>query len=896
MAKTTAVDYFQPYFRKLADKLTPFIDNKPDENGVTMSNSDVSKAIKELSKNLGENIRCAVFRGKNKLLNPQDLKDYEQRFFPYAWGFIHRLSSIDYDGRKSDQALILGREFTNELIKNRSEACILTSSLGKKGVLYYKSTEHELNGIIIFVEYKKNNYDLVKAKIKDYSSNEHPILFFDSLNNPETNTDIEQYQIPLTSLLSKEFFNGFTHKNLVWKGFNAGDYKLLLGQKIEQPQQYKIKKVSAFAIAALLLYILTTSFYKKIFSSKGIYFSIRTKLIIIFILAIYTPTISLWLLSYNSLYNHRTALENKIKKGMLDILNKIDNDYKINEKKVSNLFSKIDKYLAGFKNKKAPTNHEIGQYLQSIVGLNNKIKDHFNWLEIRDINQNQIFTNIGKENKQQLGKIVRVISLHCLDKYCPNRLTSAGIKLSQSDILVGNIFMNPVLGFSSVFERPNQLIFQNFEGSGVYWWWNYYPDPDNPIAFCMGDTSLRGITTFYFKSLLKKRYSYENVNLKLFNFHYGSREFIPYYTKKNEELIKLIEVSNINKTIESAIINYDNDKYLCLCVPGNYLKECFILSMYPIREIDYQIEKIKSNIYKGIILFLIITIFIGLLLTQNFIKPIKEINNGLNALRERDTEIILNIESNDEFGLFGSAFNKMMLNIKDLLMAGSVQRCIIPSGTHEIDGYDCHIFNKMAKDVGGDYADIFNLPDNKQLITIGEVNNNGISSSLLVAMVKASIFRFANKNTDLIKIMTNINSMLYDLLKRNNTMSLCIIILEKDTGKLSICNAGNITPIIKKDNNKIQIIKSNNLPLGSVKNPIYSLNEEILLPQNCLILYTNGILNTEKDIGIKYSQNDIIELIANKDVKEFEKEYFNKNKLSKDITFITLSKKSFQYN
>lgn len=529
MAKTTAVDYFQPYFRKLADKLTPFIDNKPDENGVKMSNSDVSKAIKELSKNLGENIRCAVFRGKNKLLNPQDLNDYEQRFFPYAWGFIHRLSSIDYDGRKADQALILGREFTNELIKNRSVACIPTSSLGKNGVLYYKSTEHELNGIIIFVEYKKNNYELVKSKIKDYSSSEHPILFFDSLDNLETNTDIKQYQIPLTSLLSKEFYNGFTHKNIVWKGFNAGNYKLLLGQKIEQPQQYKIKKVSAFAIAALLLYILTTSFYKKIFSSKGIYFSIRTKLIIIFILAIYTPTISLWLLSYNSLYNHRTALENKIKKGMLDILNKIDNDYKINEKNVSNLFSKIDKYLAGFKNKKAPTNREVAKNLQSIVGLNNKIKDHFNWLEIRDINQNQIFTNIDKESKQQLEKIVRVISLHCLDKYCPNRLTSAGIKLSQSDILVGNIFMNPVLGFSTVFERPNQLIFQNFEGSGVYWWWNYYPDPDNPIAFCMGDTSLRGITTSYFKSLLKKRYSYENVNLKLFNFHLFCRAYREIY-------------------------------------------------------------------------------------------------------------------------------------------------------------------------------------------------------------------------------------------------------------------------------------------------------------------------------------------------------------------------------
>ena len=88
MAKTTAVDYFQPYFHKLANKLTPYIDNYPDENGVMLSKSDVSKAINELSETLGEIIRCAVFRKRNLLLNPQDLQDYEQRFFIYFFNII----------------------------------------------------------------------------------------------------------------------------------------------------------------------------------------------------------------------------------------------------------------------------------------------------------------------------------------------------------------------------------------------------------------------------------------------------------------------------------------------------------------------------------------------------------------------------------------------------------------------------------------------------------------------------------------------------------------------------------------------------------------------------------------------------------------------------------------
>ena len=48
MAKATAVDYFQPYFQKLTQKILPFIEKKADEKGNLMTSDDVSKAINDL--------------------------------------------------------------------------------------------------------------------------------------------------------------------------------------------------------------------------------------------------------------------------------------------------------------------------------------------------------------------------------------------------------------------------------------------------------------------------------------------------------------------------------------------------------------------------------------------------------------------------------------------------------------------------------------------------------------------------------------------------------------------------------------------------------------------------------------------------------------------------------
>jgi HAMP domain-containing protein len=305
------------------------------------------------------------------------------------------------------------------------------------------------------------------------------------------------------------------------------------------------------------------------------------------------------------------------------------------------------------------------------------------------------------------------MSILCLERYCPERLTYAGIKPSQSDILVGNLFENPVVGFSSVFERPKQVVYQKFDGSGAYWWWNYFVDKNNPVAFYICNSQSKYVTVDYFKTLSKNRYNFENTNLRLINMHFVTQTFIPEEASKNNDILELINLSCVNQTVESSNVTYENRKYLCLCMPGNNLKECFSLCMYPISEIDYQVDKVRSAIYTVMILLLIISIFTGLLLAKTFITPVNELNKGLEALRKRETGITINIENQDELGQLGQAFNQMMSDIKDMLLAGAVQQCLIPTGKYKLEGYDCLVYNQMAADVGGDYADIFELPNDR---------------------------------------------------------------------------------------------------------------------------------------------------------------------------------------
>ncbi|MBR4329622.1 MAG: SpoIIE family protein phosphatase, partial [Candidatus Riflebacteria bacterium] len=670
---------------------------------------------------------------------------------------------------------------------------------------------------------------------------------------------------------------------------------------------YIIRLITAIVVALIILIISSVFFFKNISNKEGMYISIRYKLIYLFALAVYMPTLSLWVLSYTSLNDYRIAIENNIKKEMQDILNNIDLGFLKTKEDIKNSFLELDSYLRGFSGKAPPTADDVYWRLKKIVGGDNvRLNKRFNWIDVRNIDQTQIYTTNSEESNERIGKICRVISILCLERYCPERLTYANVKPNQSDILVGNLFENPVVGLSSVIERPHQLVYQNIDGEGAYWWWNYFTDKNNPVAFYIGNAHGRFVVVDYFKTLLKNRYTIGNTQLRIVNMHFGTQKFVPEDAEKNPDLLKLINVANLNMTVESSTVDYNNSKYLCLCMPGSNLKECFSLCMYPISEIDYQIDKVRSAIRTTMILMIIISVFTGLLLAKNFITPVNELNRGLEALRKRDTSTTINIENQDELGNLGNAFNQMMSDIKDMLLAGAVQQCLIPSGKYKMEGYDCLVYNQMAADVGGDYADIFELPNDRYLIVIGDVTGHGVSSSLLTAMVKASIFRFANKDTPLNEIATNTSNMVFDLLEKRKLMTFCAITLDKHTGELAICNAGHPYPIIKaKETGVIRKPTKTSLPLGvSKKRCRYTSEPEVLNPEETLFIYTDGFPEAENDKGEEFTYEKFEELISNSVINSAEefkdqlltvfKQHHGEKELADDVTFIILRRKAPQ--
>ena len=165
-----------------------------------------------------------------------------------------------------------------------------------------------------------------------------------------------------------------------------------------------------------------------------------------------------------------------------------------------------------------------------------------------------------------------------------------------------------------------------------------------------------------------------------------------------------------------------------------------------------------------------------------------------------------------------------------------------------------------------------------------------------------------NNQHSIDEMVTNTSYMICDLLGNKRPMKFCVIILDKNTGELSICNAGHPYPLIReKEIGEIRIPTNINLPIGISKaRSKYTFEKVALNPEETLLLYTDGFIdaNSNKTDGFGYDNlKNFFSTIPTDNIEEVEQKLINlyetnlgSKESADDVSFIILRRNSLQNN
>lgn len=207
----------------------------------------------------------------------------------------------------------------------------------------------------------------------------------------------------------------------------------------------------------------------------------------------------------------------------------------------------------------------------------------------------------------------------------------------------------------------------------------------------------------------------------------------------------------------------------------------------------------------------------------------------------------------------------------DLAIAANIQADMLPSdfsAYSDRTDFGVYALMKPAKEVGGDFYDIFMIDDKRLAVVIADVSGKGVPAALFMAIAKSLIKVHANMNLSPKDIFEKVNKLLCENNKSGFFVTAWLGILDLSSGKMSFVNAGHNPPVLLCKNGNNEFIKERGgFVLAGRKNSVYQESELLLNKGDRLFLYTDGVTEA-KNLDKKMYGNDKLTEYLTKHPKE----------------------------
>jgi sigma-B regulation protein RsbU (phosphoserine phosphatase) len=176
--------------------------------------------------------------------------------------------------------------------------------------------------------------------------------------------------------------------------------------------------------------------------------------------------------------------------------------------------------------------------------------------------------------------------------------------------------------------------------------------------------------------------------------------------------------------------------------------------------------------------------------------------------------------------------------------------------------FDVHAGLFPAREVGGDFYDLFLIDDHHFCYCVGDVSGKGVPAALFMAVTKTLIKSRAANDLSPASILSHVNSEL----SHNNDSCMFVTIflgiLDLKTGETVYTNAGHNPPILRRSHGELIPLDARHGPIiGASEGLAYREDVETLAPGDCLFLFTDGVTEAMDEDGRLYGDARLVDVL-----------------------------------
>lgn len=267
----------------------------------------------------------------------------------------------------------------------------------------------------------------------------------------------------------------------------------------------------------------------------------------------------------------------------------------------------------------------------------------------------------------------------------------------------------------------------------------------------------------------------------------------------------------------------------------------------------------------------------ALVLIFSISRAVNRIEKGTRAVERGDFSYRIKMKRDNQLGAMAQSFDRMTESIASLLasvtekerlqseieIAATIQRNLLPKEGPRFSGVSFSAHFEPTASIGGDYYDVFNIDKSRLAVAIGDVSGHGLSTGLVMAMVKAAITTLVEEGADETSLFQRLNDLVFRSTERRAFMTLAFTIFDLERRTIRHTNAGHLYPyLLRQGMSEPLAIESPSLPLGVRTHIVTNTVEVELREGDALVYLSDGMIEAQNENGDPFGFDQIEALLG----------------------------------
>ena len=243
----------------------------------------------------------------------------------------------------------------------------------------------------------------------------------------------------------------------------------------------------------------------------------------------------------------------------------------------------------------------------------------------------------------------------------------------------------------------------------------------------------------------------------------------------------------------------------------------------------------------------------------------KEANVPAN-LHERRLEILTGVAQQVSLAIQNEHLNRDMVQQerleREIQLARQIQKTFLPQRLPKIPGWELEIHWQTAREVGGDFYDVFKASKDRIGIVIADVSDKGMPAALYMTVARTLIRAFSQNSESPARTLDRVNRALVVDSQDGLFVTAVFAFLDTSTGKLIYANAGHNLPLLLRAADKsVEPLPKGGTALGIFSKSRLTDHEIDIHHGDSLVFFTDGVTESFSPQGEPFGDQRLQSLL-----------------------------------